>query len=173
MIKLRLLLLLFSTLWLSSCGGGGSSSGSGSASTTTNKTAIVKLACNEPFTANLVGLQITISLPSGVAVATDANGLVLPSVVVPSGVTTNNAVIPVTLMIYTAPTATTDGSLSFVLASTAAKGFGSGEFATVTLTVANGSNPSAGSIVLSGFKPIDGLGNLVEGLTPTLTANFQ
>ena len=168
MIMIRFLFLMLSALWLCSCGGGGSTS-----STAPAKTAVVKLACNEPFTANLVGLQITISLPSGVAVATDANGLVLPSVVVPSGVTTNNAVIPVTLMIYTAPTATTDGSLSFVLASTAAKGFGSGEFATVTLTVANGSNPSAGSIVLSGFKPIDGLGNLVEGLTPTLTANFQ
>ena len=87
MIKLRLLLLLFSTLWLSSCGGGGSSSGSGSASTTTNKTAIVKLACNGTFAANLVGLQVTISLPFGITPAIDdSTGQVLSSVVSPSGV---------------------------------------------------------------------------------------
>jgi hypothetical protein len=168
MIKMRLMLMLFSALWLSSCGGGG-----GGSKTPAAKSAVLKLACNGALAANLEGLRVTVSLPPGVTAAVDATGVPLPTVVTASGVTTNNTAIPTILMNYTAPTASAGGSLSFVLANTAGGGFGAGEFATVTLAVATGSNPTAGDFVASDFDPIDVIGNHVPGLTATVTATIQ
>jgi hypothetical protein len=168
MNHLRLLLLLFSTMFIAACGGGNGNSDPASS----QRTAQVKLADSGTLASNLSGLEITIALPPGVTPAVDANGALQVSVVTPSGVAANSTILPDKSM-YTPQQGSNPGHLTIVLASKETGGFGIGEFAEVTLSVAAGANPLASEFVATGFAPVDLSGNTVTGLTPTVTATIQ
>ena len=157
------IILVFLTVCVASCGGGG-----GSVTTPSSSSVTFKLVTSGSLTSNLAGMSVTIRLPVGVTVATDGSGIPLASVVTPSGMTANAASIPPSFMTYAAPTGSAPGSLNFVLASSAAPGFATGEFATVTVSVAHGSSAPSGTIATADFKPVDVLGNTVTGLTTTI-----
>lgn len=123
---------IISLLFVAGCGGGsvGTTGGSNNEAATYK----VTLATEGTLAGSLAGIGVTLQLPTGVTPKLAADGSVDSSVVKASGVMANNAsMVPPE---YTPASGTTAGTLSFVLASTAAKGFGIGEFATVTLNVA-------------------------------------
>lgn len=152
---------------LAACGGGGGSTG-GSTSGSASSTGTLKLVCSGSLTKNLAGISITVPLPVGVTVATDAAGKVLSTAIVPSGITANAASIVPELTVYNAPSDSVAGSLAFVLVSSANAGFGAGEFASITVTVAAGASPPSGSIAAGSFKAVDISGANVSGLTAVI-----
>ena len=120
---------------LGGCGGGG-----GSPAAPAPTKAAVKLSTQGalPTGTQLAGIAVTIQLPSGVTVSTDANGAVLSGVVNVSGVAAASGVTSVGPVIYTPAAGTALGSLQFTMA---ASNFGIGEFATVDFNLASGSSP--------------------------------
>ncbi len=121
---------------------------------------------------NISAIGLTITLPNGVTVKTDANGNVDSTVVVPSGVDAGAASVTA---IYTAATTTLQGKLNFLITSTNLNGFGTGEFATVTCDI-NSGNPNAGDFSMSNFSnfsPYDLLFNPITGLTLGYTADIK
>lgn len=155
---------------ISGCGGGGGggNSSGGIQPPPIASTATIKIVLSGSLNSNLSGASVTLPLPVGVTVATDSAGAPLANVVIPSGVTASAAMVPTDLMSYSAPTATNAGSLTFVLASNATGGFGIGEFATVTMTVASGSIAPTGVIPVASFKPVDIFYQNVTGLTASM-----
>lgn len=129
---------------LTACGGGGS----GTAAVPV--TATLKLATTGTSAANLSGIDITLHLPAGVVPALNNDGTVAVTVVSPSGVASTGTLVAAN---YTPANIPTNGSLRISLIS--ATGFGVGEFATINLNVATGSNPTLSDFTLSGFDPID------------------
>jgi hypothetical protein len=119
---------------------------------------------------SLSGVGITVSLPAGVTVKTDAGGAVDPSVVTVSGVA-----VPSTLIapLYTPATATTNATLTFAVASNVAGGFNVGEFATVTCDITPGVFPRAAEFTLSGLNPGDLFLQPVTGLTPSMLVELR
>jgi hypothetical protein len=95
--------------------------------------------------ANLAGIGITITLPSGVTPSLNSDGTVAASVVSLSGVAVSG--------LATSSYDTSTRALIIVLASSVNLGFGAGEFATVVLSAAAGSNPAQSDFTLSGFVP--------------------
>jgi len=162
-IKLAFLSIMLLIIY--ACGGGGG----GETSNNTPK-ATLKLSTSGTPSANLSGIDITISLADGVTPILNANGSLADGVVVVSGVA-----VPGTLLapVYTPATSTKKGTLRFSMASTIIAGFGTGEFATVSLNVSVGNNPVQGDFALSGFSPIDVTGNLANGLIAGFTVVIQ
>lgn len=151
------------------CGDSGTSPATVQPAIVQPTTAVLKLSSQGASPA-LAGIGITVKLPAGVSVKTTADGAVDSSVVTVSGVAVPGSVAT---PVYTPATATTPGTLRFVVASTAAGGFGVGEFATVTCAIAPGSFPMATDFGLADFTPADLLLQPVTGLTPTFTAAMQ
>lgn len=172
---LKLVILIGSFAMLFGCGGGGgdSSSDKGGGAVVQPTTAVLKLSAEGtlPAGTSIAGIGITITLPSGVTVKTDSDGKVASEVVVASGTTAGKATF--TPPNYTAATATAPATLSFVLASTEAAGFGTGEFATVTCDVASGASPKATDVTLGDFKPIDLKGVPIQGLSAAHTMELK
>ena len=135
-------------------------------------TAILKLSSQGTLAAgtSLSGVGITVVLPAGVTVKTAAGGAVDPSVVAVSGVAVPGALTP---PVYTPATATAKATLHIVIASSAAGGFGVGEFATVTCDIAPGIFPVATDFSLTSFTPADLLLQPVAGLTAQFTADIH
>lgn len=121
-------------LLLAGCGGGG-----GGTPGVQPAIAMVTLSTQGtlPTGKALSGIGITLQLPTGVTPAMAANGTIDNGVVKGSGVSANDSILGIPTS-YTPGSGTTPGTLSFVLASSAADGFGIGEFATVTLNIAPG-----------------------------------
>ncbi|GFO55258.1 hypothetical protein GMSM_22650 [Geomonas sp. Red276] len=138
-----------------------------------NRTATVKLGSAGTVQSNLAGVSMTVAIPPGVSAATDDTGAVLATVVVPSGVTANEATVPPQLVIYQPATATAAGTLTFVLVGNSSAGFGPGEFAQLTLTVSPASDPAPEEFAVTGFSPVDIGGRMVSGLTPTVSATIR
>lgn len=149
---------------LAGCGDSGTSP-----ATVQPTTAMLKLSSQGTSPA-LAGIGITVKLPAGVSVKTTAEGAVDSSVVTVSGVALPGSVVT---PVYTPATATAPGTLRFVVANTAAEGFGTGEFATVTCAVVPGSFPTAADFSLADFTPANLLLQPVTGLTATFTAAMQ
>lgn len=160
--------LLFLMLCLAGCGGGGGSSSSLPAGQLTGQsnTMTVKLSTSAPAGQNVVlsGMGITLTLPAGVTVNTDASGGVASGVIKVAG----GAAPGTAIAVYHAAAGSTPATLELVVASSAAAGFGTGEFATVTFDLASGASPKAAEFGLSNFKPYDLGGSIVSGLTPIL-----
>lgn len=170
------LLLICIAMALSGCGGGGGGGGGGGSKVEPDPvptTAVVKLFTEGilPPGTSLAGIGVTLSLPAGVTVQTGTDGKVVAGTVAGSGVTEGKAVFADPD--YTPATDTAPAKLSFVMAGTDAVGFGTGEFATVTCTVAAGANPQATAFTLSDFRPVDLKGAPVDGLAGTLTLELK
>lgn len=161
---LKYFLLGLTMAVVTSCGGGGSSSSTNTPPPpATSHTATVKLATSGTPSAQLAGVGVTLVLPSGVTPALNTDGSVATSV---SGVAAPGSMLA---PIYTPATDTAKGTIRFVLASKITAGFGAGEFATITLVVAPGYNPSVSDFATSGLATIDVRGNSATGLTATVT----
>lgn len=140
----RLILGVILAVMLPTCGGGGGGA------PFVPVTATIKLATVGTSSANLSGIGITLNLPAGVTPALNNDGTVAVTVVSPSGVASTGTLVAAN---YTPATVSTKGSLKISLIS--ATGFGVGEFVTINLSVATGSNPTLSDFTLSGFDPID------------------
>jgi hypothetical protein len=164
----RLLLfgLMCGILALAGCGGGGG----GNAAAPQPTTATVKLSTSGtlPQGTSLSGIGGTITLPSGVTVQADASGVVSGSVVTVAGVAAPGTIVA----FYIPANGTTPASVTFAMVSTAAAGFGIGEFATLTCNLASGATPTASDFSLT-FQATDLSGNTVNGLTPGATVTLQ
>lgn len=151
---------------LAACGGGET------ATQTQPTSATLKLATRGtlPAGTTLSGVFITVTLPAGVSVMTDAAGAVAAGVVAVSGVAVPGNFLPPA---YTPASGAAPASLRIALSSTAAAGFGVGEFATVICNIASGSHPQASDFSLSGFSAIDLSGNTVGVLTTSFVADIR
>jgi hypothetical protein len=147
---------MFGLLSLTACGGGSSSA-------PPSTTATLKLSATGTLHqgTSLAGIGITLTLPAGVTIKTDSGGAVVNGYVNVTGEASPESVIAV----FIPASGTTPATLALIVASTAAAGFGTGEFATVTCDL-NGTSPKLSDFGLSNFKPYDLNGNLVIGLTP-------
>jgi hypothetical protein len=156
---------------VSACGGGGGggTTTSGSSASTQQTKAVLQLSSVGSAGVKLSGVGITIHLPVGVTPKTDSNGVVLSSVVTPSGVAVGSSMTPPQ---YTPAQSGTPGTLSFVLASNSTGGFGPGEFVTVNLDIAPGSSVKASDFTLSDFKPIDLNYANISDMSASLTADI-
>jgi len=125
-VRISILFLMVFSLALAGCGGGG-----GSSAPAPKTTAVLKIGTQGGLPAGVTGLSgvgVTITLPQGVTVATDGNGNPAANVAMVSGVAVGGSIAA---PVYTAPTATTNGTLKVVVAAGSTL-FGTGEFVTVT-----------------------------------------
>ncbi len=164
------LVLLLTMAILSACGGGG---GGGQGGPTT---AVITLSTEGtlstgPTGTTIGGVGLTVNLPAGVTVKTDANGNVDSSVVTASGVAQGQASV---LALYTAATTTEQARLDIALYSTSLGGFGVGEFAKVNCGIAAGSNPQASELSLTNIQVVDNTSfNILSTVTATFSAVIQ
>lgn len=154
--------LLLGVLSLTACGGGG-----GNAAAPQTPTATLRLSTSVPQGTSLAGIGVTVTLPAGVTIRTDAGGAVASGVVAVIGVAAPGTVISV----YTPASGGNPATLAIALVSTVAAGFGTGEFATVTCNLANGVSPLATDFVLTNFNPFDLSGNPVIGPSASIAVN--
>ncbi|ABQ26025.1 hypothetical protein [Geotalea uraniireducens] len=158
-------LLSASFLLLSACGSG--------TPEPTTRHAVLKLSTQGTLATGKIGAidNITITLPSGVTVPTDATGKVLSGVISPSGQTATGTVVPIIDSIFTP--ATTGSQATLTIKMVVAAGFDPGEFATVTCNI-TGSVPSATdfSINQATFKTKDLNGADITGLTASFTMSI-
>jgi hypothetical protein len=148
------LFCLSALITLAGCGGGG-----GSTPAAVSK-ATVKLSTQGTLAqgTHLAGIDVVITLPTGVTVSADANNVVAAGVITVSGVAAQTGVTVLGPQIFTPATATAAGKLEFTIA---AGNFGTGEFATVNFNLATGSNPPTATNVT--ISPAD------QGLHPVTT----
>jgi len=156
------------TAALAACGGGG---GGASEPAPSETTAVLKIGTQWTLASgtSLYGVGITVTLPTGVTVATESSGNVSSSVAVVSGVASGgNMATP----IYTPATATANATLKLIVAA-AGSGFGTGEFVTVTCNLPAGNSLQTSDFpatVLSDLEPANQLLAPISGLTPTISA---
>lgn len=171
LVGIGLLISSLALFTLSGCGGGGGGTGSGT-TTLQPTTAVLKLSTQGalPQGSSIAGIGVTVNIPQGVTVKTDASRAVLNTVAVPSGVAAQATITP---PIYTPATSSASGKLSFVLASTQANGFSAGEFVTVNCDGPAGTLPKATDFSLTDFKPVGLNGAAIAGLSTTFTADIK
>ena len=160
-----LAVLLVSLSLVYSCGGGGGKNNQ----SPSNPTSAVLTLGTQGTSTNMGGLGVTVVLPPGVTVKTDAAGNVDGSVVASSGVAAGQATV---ISLYTPATTTTKAKVSIALAGSAAAGFGVGEFATVACIVDSGS-PAEGDFSLENFQAVDVSGVMITGVSATLRVVIQ
>ncbi|GFE60789.1 hypothetical protein [Geobacter sp. AOG2] len=155
---------------LAGCGGGGGSGGGSAVQQPT--TAVLRLSTQGTLSSNtsIAGIGITVNLPQGVTVETDAGGVVSNTVAIPSGVAAQSIITP---PIYTPATSEAPGKLNFVLASKLSSGFGTGEFITVNCDISTGAIPKAADFGLTYFKPVDLYGAAISGVSVTFVADIK
>lgn len=170
----RYILSVFIIATLAACGGGGGGGGGGGAAAPAAPAAApptprvtIKLSTTGAPSGLMAGIGITITLPSGVTPALNADGSVAASVVTVSGVAAPGTVVAPT---YVAEAGAVLGTLNFAMASSVAAGFGAGEFATVVFNRSGGVTPVIADFPLSAFTPIAKLGVAVTGLTATVSS---
>ena len=162
--------ILISLLLITACGGGGGGNTSGGGNPQPTK-AIVKIATTGTLpTGTLIGgIDITLSMASGVSAKSASNPPETDAgVVVTSGVAIANSQI---LATYTPPAGTTHAKARLLIVNTS--GFGTGEFATVTGDIASGYNPTAAEFSVTSFTVTDLNGSPISGLTAALTVSNQ
>ncbi|MFZ5524776.1 MAG: hypothetical protein ACOY9D_11945 [Pseudomonadota bacterium] len=168
------LLLLVATMMLFACsggGGGGTSSPPGQSSTATIK---ISTQGTYPSGALIGGINVTLTLPTGVIVKskpdTYATSVLVTDIggVVSSGVASANSSVLATF----SPAAGNDaGTVNIQIANPS--GFVIGEFVTVNSDIAFGSNPVAGDFSLSKFVAVDLNGAVLSTLSATLAATIK
>lgn len=157
---IRLILLCLIVFTISSCGGGSSD--------TPTRTVTLKLSTSGTPSANLAGIDITVTLPDGVTPFLNSDGSVAAAVVTLSGVAAPGTVpLP---PLYTPANGVVKATLRLSILSDIVAGFGAGEFATLRLMPAAGSNPVQADFILSAFNPIEINGASATGLTPAVSS---
>ena len=172
-MTIGLLMAMLGIISLPGCGGSGGGGGSTPAPTpaTQPTTAVLKITTQGTLASGtqIGGLDVTITLPTGVTVKSVTSPPETDSgVVVTSGVAATNSTM---LSTYAAATSASKGKVHVLLANS--NGFGTGEFMTVNCNIASGSTPTASDFSLSGFIAKDVNGVIINGLTPGITATFQ
>jgi len=160
---------LAAVMILGGCGGGGS----GSAPAAPPTKAVVRLSSQGtlPQGAQLSGIEVTLRLPAGVSIRTDASGAVASGEVAVSGVAAQGGSVTLLPPVYTPASSQAPATLQFTFAGS---DFGTGEFATVTCDLAPGSSaPSAASLVVSDFSPADQLLRPVTSLSVALSLQLE
>jgi hypothetical protein len=124
-----------------------------------------------PASTTISGADFTLTLPANVTPAM-TNGAVATSAVALSGTFAGSTLSP--QVVYTPATPGAPGTLKVILASSEAAGLSLvGEMATITLQLANGAAPTAGSFVVSAasvidatlYAPITGMNVVVANVT--------
>lgn len=164
---------------LAACGVGGGGGGTTTPPATTPQptvsytSAILKLSIQGTLPAGtaLSGLGLTVTLPDGVIVETNADGTVKSGMLAPSGVLSPSTAS--CIQTYMPASGATPGKLDIIVISTQQNGFGTGEFATVTCKLTKQVDVTAASIVLSDFKPADLNLTPISGLTPVVSVALQ
>jgi hypothetical protein len=110
--------------------------------------------------ATIAGVELTITLPTGVTLKADANGTPNAGVVSVSGVAPNTATM---VAKYFPAAGATPGSVAISLASSTE--FNAGEFVTVTGDIASGTVPLVSQFATSGFTAFDGTGAALSGIS--------
>jgi len=157
------ILLLIVAALLSACGGGQSPSSSNSIK------AVIKTSSNA-VSANVAGIDLTISIPYGVSppLLTDGKVDVAATVSITSS-TTSDQTLPG--VVYTPATATASGQLR--ITAIVASGFTTSDQVTLNLEIASGTTPTAADFSLLAFSAYDKDGNAVTGLSPSLDVSIQ
>jgi hypothetical protein len=137
---------------LAGCGGGGSGGDGGAPVVTSHGAQLLFRTEGVLPTGNMSGIGVTLELPATVSVKKSSSGMVDAGVVSLSGVTAGKASL--LTPVYTAASGSVAATLSFVLSSSDAAGFGVGEFAKVTLDVP-GALPVAADFKIKSFSPVD------------------
>ena len=151
---LMLFILAVTSLTLAACGGGGG--GSPAPSSPTKATLKINLTGTLPANFAMSGLGMTVILPANVTPEL-ANGVVASSVVAASGTYSGGTA---TTPVYVPTSGSAPATLQLVLANAVPAGVTQvGEVATVTVQLANGAAPTAGSFFFSTVTVIDTLGN--------------
>jgi hypothetical protein len=157
-----LLVVIFALSIIASCGGGGAPP-----APTPPSTATLTLTSSGslPVNTEIGGIDVTVTLPAGVAVKTTPSKanpsamVTYTGVVVPSGVAAGaNAIAFATL---TAP-----GKLNIQIANP--NGFGTGEFVSVTFNIASGSEVVPAEFSIGTFTAVDLNGMPISGLSGEL-----
>jgi hypothetical protein len=129
-------------------------------------TAVLTLSTQGSIAAQSIrGLQLTITLPSGVTIGADSGGMPNDGVLAASGVAAGGSATVAGH--YTAATASSPGTVTLVLVKTT--GFDIGEFARVTCNLASGTALQAADFGHSGFKAVDQHGATIDGLEVTMS----
>ena len=161
-------LVMVNVLMLAGCGGGGG----GTATISKPSTAVITLSSQGVLPAGkaLSGFIVTIELPAGVTAKTGTNGAVEATVVVPSGLLAGGegTMGPV---IYTPATAGVRAKINFTMASMSATGVGTGEYATITLSLSDVA-PAVNDFTIISFTPVDMSYAHISGLTPRLNVSL-
>lgn len=119
---------------------------------------------------NVAGINLSISLPSGVAPTLLADGKADPAATVQiTSSAPQNQILPGAT--YTAATATSPGQLA--ISAIVAAGFTATDQITLHLQVAEGSFPVETDFRLLSFEAFDTNGAVISGLNPTLTTTIQ
>jgi len=175
--RLLACLALISTLFVTACGGGGGGGGStgGGNNTPQPTTAVVKISTSGslPAGTQIGGVDVTLNLPAGVAVASS------PDSGNPAVLVTNAGKVAASGVAVGANTNTLS---TYVSASNAAQviihvanpnGFAVGEFVTVNCDISAGHNPVVSDFSVTGFHAVDLYGVGITVLGTSLNANFQ
>jgi len=174
----RSVIIITTLCLLAACGGGSGSNSSSSTPTPIpdptptpiqQTTAVLKLSATGTASVALAGVGVTIVLPTGVTPKLNSSGEVDSSVVQVSGA----AVSGTSLAVYLPATATDKGKLTLAVASSNQTGFTGGDYALVTLQIAQGTTVSQSDFTLTGFSAIATSGATVTGYTPGFGATIQ
>lgn len=171
--SVRIVILLITiTLGLAiGCGGGGGGGGTPGGNSTQPTQVIVKIAITGTLpTGTLIGgIDITVSLASGVSAKSTSNPPETDAgIVVASGVASSNSQI---LATYTPPSGSTNGLTRLLVIN--ASGFGTGEFATVTGDIAAGYQPTSALFSVTTLTVTDLNGAPLSGLAAVFTVVNQ
>jgi hypothetical protein len=165
--QLSYLSLLLIIIFLSACGGGGGGASQAQTASRTVK-AVIKpsaLAAGQ----NVAGINLTITIPLGVAPPLKTDGTADPAATVEiSSSSPQNQNMPGAT--YIPATAAAPGKLSIF--GIVASGFKATDSITIHLNIATGSIPTTSDFNLITFEAFDTNGAQVTGLSPTLTTTI-
>ncbi|MEI6205262.1 MAG: hypothetical protein WCP20_00635 [Desulfuromonadales bacterium] len=163
-------IILHMTL-LIACGGGGGGGSAGTPSVTTGGTikAVIKTSALST-SLKVAGIQLALTVPSGVSPPMLANGTVdsAAAIEITSAAQQSHTLPGVS---FTPATASSVGRLTVI--GIVADGFGSNDQITIHLNIAVGAFPKESDFSLLTFEARDTNGVLVGGLNPTLTTTIQ
>ena len=163
------LLSMVSLMLSAGCGGGVTSTPVGPGTTSpAEQKAVISLNTSGSLSSGTTigGLGVTLNLPDGAMVKTDASGNVDSGAVTASGVAAGQATV---ITLYTGPSGTVSAKLHIALAS-GSTGMSVGEFVKIICSVRMGDMPTASDFSLSEFSPVDTNGAVIPSLSAGLSA---
>lgn len=157
--------LVVSTIVLLVIGGCGSGGGSGTTNTGPTQAVIYLSTEGTPSSQPLYGVEVTLSIPSGVTVATDSTGTTSDGVVTATGAAAGATAV-------TGHYSSASRAIQIEVAN-ATNGFGTGQFATVICGINKGYSPKASDFSTSNFVVSDKNGVPITGLSIAYTVDVR